>query len=75
MINCRKVVDLAKSTLEKVFTQRFVESSEGSYLPLSVYEKQGYDIEQISKQCNDFMEHPVLGRVYRVVILAKASQK
>ena len=40
----------------------------GSYLPLSVYEKQGYDVERIHKHCKDKMEHPVLGTVYKLEI-------
>ena len=43
-------------------------SSAGSYLPLSVYAQKGYNVEDIRKNCNDMMTHPVLGTVYRVAI-------
>lgn len=40
----------------------------GSYLPLSVYERQGYDVHQIKSNCSDVKQHAVLGQVYRVAI-------
>jgi len=40
----------------------------GNYLPLSVYKSQGYDVKDIEQNCNDVKDHPVLGKVYRVLI-------
>ena len=74
LVDSKKVTNLAKATLEKIFTQRFIESSGGSYLPLSVYQQQGYDSGKIEKDCHDYLEHPVLGRVYRVAILSKLTE-
>jgi hypothetical protein len=52
------------------------ETDGGKFLPLSVYEKQGFDPEMIrtrSKRC-DIREDPVLGTVYRVRILEQATE-
>ena len=38
----------------------------GTYLPLSVYETQGFDIEDIRKNCKDTEDHAELGLTYRV---------
>ena len=43
----------------------------GAYLPLSVYEKDGYDIARIKEKCTDVMEDDVLGLCYRVTITRK----
>ena len=40
----------------------------GKYLPLSVYEKEGYDVNRIQLWCADKEEHPILGTCYRVDI-------
>lgn len=40
----------------------------GKYLPLSVYEKDGFDVEHIKARCLDTEEHDVLGTTYRVSI-------
>lgn len=74
LVDSKKVVNLAKCLLERIFSQRFVESSGGSYLPLSVYARDGYDVDRIAKECKDTMVHPVLGLVYRVAIFSKKSE-
>ena len=38
----------------------------GTWLPLSVYERQGFDIADIESKCQDKKEHPILGMTYRV---------
>ncbi len=38
----------------------------GTYLPLSVYEKQGFPIDEIEAKCKDTQDHPILGLCYRV---------
>lgn len=40
----------------------------GEYLPLSVYERRGFNAQLIAQLCNDKKDHPVLGTVYRVAI-------
>ena len=51
-------------------TRQRVEKEEtsvgGKYLPLSVYDKKGYDIKMIEAKCKDWEEHEILGRCYRV---------
>jgi hypothetical protein len=42
----------------------------GEYLPLSVWQTKGFDIADIEAKCKDTMQHPVLGKVYRVPLLA-----
>ena len=51
-----KRVDLVRSKLT------------GKYLPLSVYQAQGFNAEDIVAKCTDTKEHPVLGLCYRVPI-------
>ena len=40
----------------------------GTYLPLSVYERRGFDVDAIRRHCRDKRMHPVLGMVYRVAL-------
>ena len=46
----------------------------GEYLPLSVYEKRGFDIDAIREKCTDTEEHPVLGTAYTVCIRSNFSK-
>ena len=46
----------------------------GEYLPLSVYEKRGFDVEAIRQKCTDTEEHPILGTTYRVCIRSAFSK-
>lgn len=41
-------------------------SSGGQYLPLSVYEKRGFDIQRIQVECKDTQLHPILGLTYKI---------
>lgn len=49
-------------------------SKEGEYLPLSVYKKRGFDWMRIRDNCKDYREHPILGRVFKVVIEGSAER-
>jgi len=40
----------------------------GTYLPLTVYKTQGFDVDLISSKCTDTQEHPILGTTYRVAL-------
>jgi len=44
----------------------------GERLPLSVYEKRGFDVEAIRQSCKDIKEHEVFGKTYKV---SKAVRK
>ena len=44
------------------------QSNMGRYLPLSVYEKQGFDPDRIMREITDTKEVPGLGTCYRVAI-------
>ena len=57
---------------EDVLTDKWSEG--GTFLPLSVYATQGYDIEKIRDNSDprDVREHPVLGATYRVHLSSTA---
>ncbi len=57
-------------TLLRVRLLRKEKSRGGQFLPLEVYEKMGYNIEDIQMKSNpeDIEHHPVLGTTYRVEI-------
>jgi hypothetical protein len=62
---------LAKCVAERITTRKTEQDKAeagGQYLPLSVYDKQGYDIDKIKDSCKDTEEHPILGTCYRVSI-------
>lgn len=50
-------------------------TKEGSYQPLEYYERLGYSIKTIEKECTDTDEHPILGKTYRVVITSKMEEE
>jgi hypothetical protein len=64
------VVD--KLTLQR--TEQEVASMGGDWLPLSVWDKMGYDAARIEKTCKDTEEHPILGTTYRVCIKSMHSK-
>ncbi len=57
-------------TLVRVRMLRKEKARGGKFLPLEVYEKMGYNIEDIQSKSNreDIEHHPVLGTTYRVEI-------
>lgn len=59
---------LCSQTLESRRTQSEGSKQEGSYLPLSVYEKMGYDTQLISERCKDTKMCPILGKLFRISI-------
>ena len=61
-----------KSTLTTSFTQSEQAVVGGEYLPLSVYEKRGFCVDDIVSKCKDWYDDEVLGRVYRVSIRSGA---
>ena len=56
----------------KHLAQKIIESRIGGdlghYWPLSVYDKKGFNIKDIERNCKDTQDHPVLGLCYRVDI-------
>ena len=42
----------------------------GGYFPLGYYRKKGFPVRKILSHCSDSMQHPVLGKVYKVDILS-----
>ena len=46
----------------------------GEYLPLSVYKKRGYDRDMIEKNCQNVLNDPVVGKVYKLDIRAGYSK-
>ena len=69
---------VAKSTAEikKVMRKTKFGESKGSFLPLSVHARQGFDITAIQERTpqEDRMMHPVLGECYRVAIVTAGSR-
>ena len=57
------IVTLTASKIERITGK-----IEGAYLPLSVYNAQGFDTESIRAHCTDTKQHPILGTCYRVNI-------
>ena len=66
----------SKAALEEKIVRSLAQSkvtrdskgSQGKYMPLSWYERQGFNIEDIQENCTDIEEHAVLGECYRVDI-------
>ena len=69
---------VAKSTAEikKVMRKTKFGESKGSFLPLSVHARQGFDITAIQERTppEDRMMHPVLGECYRVATVTAGSR-
>ena len=60
---------LLTNTIVKSKSTSIEASLGGDYLPLSVWKAKGYDADEIEAKCADTMQHPLLGKVYRVQIL------
>jgi hypothetical protein len=54
-------------------TQATFAADQGTYLPLSVYKRRGFDTKLIKQYCTDKKEHPVLGMTYRVMLASGGS--
>ena len=70
-INSKKLIEETEICLERVYIEKHSLGCVGKYLPLSVYEKKGYDIDDIQRNCKDIKEHPVLGQTYRVGVISQ----
>ena len=63
-----------KADVEKLVTEqvvmRFIQlkrtKNAGTYLPISVYQTQGFPVDRILAYCKDTIECPVLGTLYKV---------
>jgi hypothetical protein len=67
------VLEALAKTISSHRINTHTDMNQGQYLPLSVYERQGYDVERIKKECVDTEEHGLLGTTYRVDIHAIGS--
>ena len=61
---------MVKETFKKYEKHEKKTTASGAYQPISWYEKQGYDGDVIRNQCTDSVEHPILGKCYRLEILS-----
>lgn len=63
----------ARQFLENKHTKERAYKHGGAFLPLSVWAKQGYDVENIEALTTpeDRSKHPVLGDVFRVAVMEK----
>ena len=70
--------DMLKDLVIDTFAKKRIESrqntTEGSYLPLGVYARMGYDVGVIQNQCKDTKEDPILGLCYKVKIETSAER-
>jgi len=70
-------MDLEEKVVKTLLVQRIeVEESKvgGKYLPLSVYERKGFDVARIQRECKDVEHNEVLGLTYRVQIKSVFSK-
>ena len=61
--------DVEKSVVQQVvmkFIERKRVKNAGTYLPISVYQTQGFPVDRILAYCEDTIEDPVLGTLYKV---------
>jgi hypothetical protein len=67
----KETVSQLSDFLSKYETHESYYEDKGKFLPLSVWERQGYDVQMIKDRSDpkDKMVHPILGDVYRVRIL------
>ena len=65
------------SFIIRIRKERRVNEVRGQFLPLSVYEKMGYDVAKIVKHTGkeDIEHHPILGATYRVKIRGSLEAK
>ena len=68
-LSWRKVKQILVQTIHRSKTTKYEASLKGQYLPLSVYAKQGYNVENIEKMCQDKKEDAMLGTLYRIRVL------
>ena len=61
-----KVKELLLDRLVHKHVESVTKAIQGSYLPLSVYQAQGFDTKSIEENCTDTQQHEILGKVYRV---------
>ena len=66
----QRLKSLAIDTLTHRRVDRITARLSGTFLPLTVYNQQGYDTDKIVQNCrpSDIEEHPVLGTTYRVAV-------
>ena len=69
-VGLQKMKSLLVERVVRARTDKVEASISGSWLPLSVYQAQGYDVERIVANCTgaNVKENPILGTVYRVPI-------
>ena len=66
--NHAELEQLVVKTIVKKRVESRSASSNGQYLPLSVYEKMGYDTAVIRAKCKDTKMHATLGLTYKIDI-------
>ena len=62
------------NTITRARVEKEETSVGGKHVPLSVYEKKGFNITLMEERCKDWEEHPILGRCYRVNVKAVHSK-
>ena len=67
--------ELVLNTLTTRVTESRSAGAKGKYLPLGVYINMGYDGALIEKNCKDFFDDPIAGKVYRVDVEFQDKRK
>ena len=61
-----EVAKIAARTVFRQLVQKRAQQWSGKYLPLGAYRQQGFDVDRIEENCDDYYFDKVLGWVYRV---------
>jgi hypothetical protein len=70
-----EIKELVVDTFTRRSMEEMVKRQKGSYMPLSWYKKQGFDIDAIVASCSDKKQHPVMGLTYCVEMESKSWSK
>ena len=70
----KQLEEFCQTTISTTMTETKVTRRAGEYLPLTVYEQRGFDPVTIADKCLDFVDDPILGRCYRLMLLGGANE-
>ena len=72
--NKTELVRIVDEVLERSHSVIDKSSRGGTYLPLSVLQSQGFDVQTIQRECLDVKDHPLLGKTYNVNLLTTSHE-
>ena len=71
-------LELQRALVKEVVDQHEEEETTsigGEYLPLDVWERQGFDVAKVKEHCKDTEEHPILGTTYNLGLKAVTKDR